>query len=291
MSKASFEIITSSKKESFLIRKFDKKGFTAPFHFHPEYELTFITEGNGKRFVGNNMAGFQNNDLVFIGSNLPHCWKINPAKNTKAGSIVIQFTYDFLGKEFFNLPELSQIQKLLIKSESGIEFRGKIKEQVRESMLSVFNEKNNFKKVIILLEILNKLSISKENILLNKKNNSSIQSDNNRERINKVLAYIVDHFRDEISLNEASQIIGITPNAFCKYFKKLTRKTFMETVIDYRINFATQQIIETDKSIADICFESGFHDMSHFYKMFTSRMEISPLNYRKQFLREISIEE
>ncbi|HUZ60368.1 MAG TPA: cupin domain-containing protein [Hanamia sp.] len=89
MSKASFEIITASKKESFLIRKFDKKGFAAPFHFHPEYELTFITEGNGKRFVGNNMAGFQNNDLVLIGSNLPHCWKINPVKNTKAGSIVI----------------------------------------------------------------------------------------------------------------------------------------------------------------------------------------------------------
>lgn len=291
MSKASFEIITASKKESFLIRKFDKKGFAAPFHFHPEYELTLITEGNGKRFVGNNMAGFQNNDLVLIGSNLPHCWKTNPVKNTKAGSIVIQFNYDFLGKEFFESPAMNLIQKLLKKSESGIEFRGKIKEQIKERMLSVLNEKDNFKKIMTLLEILNKLSITREFILLNKKNTVPMQSDNNRERINKVFAYLVDHFRDEISLNEVSKVIGMTPNAFCKYFKKLTRKTFIETVIDYRINFATQQLVETDKSIADICFESGFHDMSHFYKMFTSRMEISPLNYRKQFLKGIVNEE
>lgn len=286
MSKASFEIITSSKKESFLIRKFDKKGFEAPFHFHPEYELTCVTEGKGKRFVGNNMTGFQNNDLALIGSNLPHCWKLTPSKNSKAGSIVIQFNYDFLGKDFFDSSEMNPIQKLLSRSESGIEFHGKIKEQVKESMLSVLNERNNFKKVIILLEILNKLSVTRDYVLLNKKKSVSIQSDNNRERTNRVFAYIVDHFRDEISLNEASQIIGMTPNAFCKYFKKITRKTFMETVIDYRINFATQQLVETDKTIANVCFESGFRDMSHFYKMFTSRMEISPLNYRKQFLKE-----
>jgi AraC-like DNA-binding protein len=65
----------------------------------------------------------------------------------------------------------------------------------------------------------------------------------------------------------------------------------METVIDYRINYATQQLVETDKSIADVCFESGFRDMSHFYKMFSVRMEVSPLNYRKQFLGETFLEE
>jgi AraC-like DNA-binding protein len=140
--------------------------------------------------------------------------------------------------------------------------------------------------LILFLEVLNKLSLCREYILLNKKNSVSLQSDDNRERINKVLAYIVENFRNEIFLNEASAAIGMTPNAFCKYFKKITRKTFMETVIDYRINFATQQLIETDRSVADICFESGFRDMSHFYKTFSSRMDMSPLNYRKQFLKE-----
>ena len=289
MSKASVEILAPAKRESFLIRQFDKKGFLAPFHFHPEYELTYILEGKGKRFVGNNMSGFQSNDLVFIGSNLPHCWKLAPSKNTKGSSIVIQFTHSFLGTTFFEKPEIANIQKLLKRSEGGIEFRGKIKQQVRENMLQALDEKNNFKKLIILLEVLNRLAVSKEHILLNKNSSVSEQSASNRERISKVFAYIVENFHNQISLNEAAQIIGMTPNAFCKYFKKITRKTFMETVINYRINFATQQLIETDKTIADVCFESGFGDISHFYKMFTSRMEISPLNYRKQFLQETNI--
>ena len=286
MSNASYEILTPSKSESFLIRKFDKKGFAAPFHFHPEYELTFISDGNGKRYVGNNMSGFQKEDLVLIGSNLPHCWKLSQPKNSKAASIVIQFAKDFLGDTFLETPEMKNIQKLLKKSAGGICFHGKIIETAKQNMESILDEKNNFNKLLIFLETLNKLAGTKEYSLLNEKESIYEQSDYTRERINKVYAYIVDNFQDAVCLNEASQIVNMTPNAFCKYFKKITRKTFMEAVIDFRINLATQLLIETDKTIADVCFESGFRDMSHFYKMFTTRMETSPSNYRKQFLLE-----
>ncbi len=289
MLKASFEIITAAKRESFVIKKFDKKGFQAPFHFHPEIELTCITEGKGKRFVGNNMTGFEKSDLVLMGPNLPHCWKLSGSKKDKAGSLVIQFNYDFLGNNFFDSPEMSHVHKLLKRSDVGIEFHGKLKEQVREQMELVMGEKNNFKKLMMMLEILSRLSVSKEYVLLNKKNSVSVQTDDNRERINKVFAYIVENFHDDIFLNKAAAIIGMTPNAFCKFFKKMTRKTFMETVIKYRINFATQLLIETDKSIGDICFETGFRDISHFYKTFSTYMQMSPLNYRKQFLNETYI--
>jgi AraC-like DNA-binding protein len=288
MLKASFEIITPGKKESFVVRKFDKKGFAAPFHFHPELELTFITEGSGKRFVGNRMTGFEKSDLVLMGPNLPHCWKLSIPKN-RAGSVVIHFSQDFLGKGFFETPEMAHVRKLIKRSEAGIEFGGKIRQQVGGQMNLLFDERNHFKKLMLFLEILNLLSTSKEYILLNKNNSVSVQTDDNRERINKVFAYIVENFHDEVFLNKAAAIIGMTPNAFCKFFKKMTRKTFMETVINYRINFATQQLTETDKSISDICFESGFRDVSHFYKTFSTRMKMSPLNYRKQFLNETMI--
>ncbi len=291
MLKASFEIITPAKKESFSIKKFDKKGFLAPFHYHPEIEITYITEGRGKRFVGNNMTGFYESDLVMIGSLLPHCWKLSDSKKNNASSFVIQFNYDFLGKGFFESAELENVRKLINRSEEGIEFRGKINEQAREKIEAAFTEKSHLKKLIMFLEILNLLSLSKEYVLLNKKNSVSVQTDDSRERINKAVGYIVENFRNELSLNKAATITGMTPNAFCKYFKKMTRKTFMETVIHYRINFATQQLTETDKSITDICFESGFRDVSHFYKTFSSKMGISPLNYRKQFLHHTIIDE
>jgi AraC-like DNA-binding protein len=83
----------------------------------------------------------------------------------------------------------------------------------------------------------------------------------------------------------------MTTNAFCKYFKKITRKTFMETIIEYRLNYAIQQLVQTDRPISDIAFESGFGDVSHFYKMFKLKMGLSPLNYRKRFMRSLSGED
>jgi AraC-like DNA-binding protein len=248
--------------------------------------MTYITVGSGRRFVGKKMKGFKKNDLVLVGSDLPHCWKLDTEKNKEGGSVVAQFHHDFLGKHFWQAPEMEPVQKLLKRSGAGIEFRGKIKEEIKDMLDVLFHEKNILSRLIHFLEILNKLSVTKEYTLLNKKNPAAQQSDINRERANKVIAYIVENFHNDVSLNEAAQTIGMTPNAFCKYFKRTTRKTFIEMVTDYRINYATQQLVETEKSIGDICFESGFRDMSHFYKTFTLRMDMSPLNYRKQFLKE-----
>jgi AraC-like DNA-binding protein len=93
-----------------------------------------------------------------------------------------------------------------------------------------------------------------------------------------------------VTLEGAASIANMTPNAFCKYFKKATRKTFMETVIEYRLNYATQQLVQTDKPISEISFDSGFGDVSHFYKMFKSKMQVSPLNYRKRFMSDLQSE-
>ncbi|MEO5909048.1 MAG: AraC family transcriptional regulator [Ginsengibacter sp.] len=284
MSIASYQVILPSKTGSFMIKKFDERGFEAPFHFHQELELTFIIEGKGKRYVGTNMSGFQNNDLVLLGSNLPHCWKL---ENTKGQSMVIQFTHELFEGNFFAMPEMVHLKKLLKKSEGGLLFYGAIREFAKKNLDKLWNEKNQFRRSILLLEILNKLALTRNSMILNEKDLCVKRIDYGSDRINKVYNYIENNFQDTITLREASQIVNMTPNAFCKLFKKITDKTFIETTIDYRINHATKQLIETDKTIAVVCFESGFRDISHFYKMFTLRMGVSPFNYRKQFLKQI----
>ena len=282
-SKALLEALPPSENESFLTRRFGLEGFTAPFHFHPEYEITYILEGSGKRYVGSNMNGFDKDDLVMIGANLPHCWKLSENDNTDASSVVIKFRKDFVGEEFFSVPEMSTILSLLDKSTGGIHFKGKGVLSVKEKMLTLSKERNRLKSFLLLLEILELLSGIKSKKTLNNKQSLKVHENPDSKKVNKVFAYIVDNFQEEVTLAEAAATIIMTTNAFCKYFKKVTRKTFMETVIDYRINYATQQLTETEKSISDICYESGFNDISHFYKTFVSRMDISPLNYRKQF--------
>jgi AraC-like DNA-binding protein len=282
MIKASYEVLQPSSGHSFLVRKFNKLAFDAPYHFHEEFELTYILHGKGKRYV-------TSGDLVLLGSNLPHCWKLeaNQPGEEDASAIVIQFNINFLGDEFFNKVELQNIKKLFQKSASGISFHSGTRITVNRAMKMLAQEKSNFKVLIGLLEILQRLAVSSECELLDPQRSVAEQSRAEQERINPVLAYLVENFRGQISLDQASGIANMTPNAFCKYFKKITRKTFMETVIDYRLNYATQQLVQTDKQISEISFDSGFGDVSHFYKMFKNKMNMSPLNYRKTFMRDL----
>lgn len=289
MIKASYEVLQPASGHSFLLRKFGKMAFDAPYHFHEEIELTYIVHGSGKRYVGNHMEDFSQGDLVLLGSNLPHCWKLDndDPQNEHASAIVIQFNSNFLGEEFFNKAELLGIRKMFQKSGSGMSFNAGTRSSIDHKLEHLAAEKNNFKMLVSLLEILQRLAVSDEYALLDQQRSVAEQSPSEQERINPIFAYLVENFRGQVTLNEAAGIANMTPNAFCKYFKRITRKTFMETVIEYRLNYATQQLIQTDRPISDISFESGFGDVSHFYKMFKHKMHQSPLNYRKNFMREL----
>lgn len=286
MIKPAFEALHPSSNNSFLIRKFEEVAFSAPYHFHPEYELTLILKGEGKRYVGNHMAPYVPGDLVFLGSNLPHCWKTE-SDNTggiNACSIVIQFNYDFFGKTFLNKAEMEPIAQLLKKGNQGVQFHKETSITIKQELILLYKETDPFNRMMMFLNILNQLGRAKDIVLLNQQEPGPKPSPSEREKVNAVLAYIVENFKDEISLEEAAAIAGMTLNAFCKYYKRLTRKTFMETVIDYRINYATQQLIQTDKPVSEICFDCGFGDVSHFYKLFKRKMLLSPLKYRKKFM-------
>ena len=292
MLKASYEVLQLPTGHSFLLRVYDELAFTAPYHFHPEYELTLITGGSGKRYTGHHIGDFNAGDLVLIGPHLPHCWKREPPSPTvtsstyPAGAIVIQFDPDFLGKDLFLTPEFGTIRQLLRNSACGIQFPSTVLSSIRECIRSLASEKNDFKRLMGLLEILQELALVREFVLLDTGRITAALTPTDQERIHPIFAYLVENFRGEVSLGEASASIGMTPNAFCRYFKKITRKTFMETVIEYRLNYATRQLVQTDLPISTICFDSGFGDISHFYKMFRSRMKLSPSNYRRRFRQE-----
>jgi len=200
---------------------------------------------------------------------------------------VIQFTGNFLGDDFFDKYELQDVKRLFQRAGSGISFNGETQTAVNRSLEALVATDNNFNKLTALLDILQRLALSKEYTLLDQNQSIAERTIAEQERINPVYAYLVENFRQQVSLDVAASIANMTPNAFCKYFKKITRKTFMETIIEYRLNYATQQLVQTDKPISEISFDSGFGDVSHFYKMFKVKMHLSPLNYRKKFMRDL----
>lgn len=289
MSKALFESLGTDPATSFHVRYFELERFTVPYHHHPEYELTLILQGSGKRFVGKNMADFEEGDLVFLGSDLPHCWKSdmkNPHQNL-AKSIVIQFQEHFLGPEFFGRPELSAIRNLMKISGGGIQFSKSVTSQVRPLLIGLTEEPNAFLRLTQFLSILNTLAQETAFTLLDPDSTHIARDEGGKERMHKVMGYIVDNFQNDIQLDQIANRIGMSTNAFCKYFKRTTRKTFMETVIEYRINYAAQQLLNTDKAVSEVAFESGFGDVSHFHKLFKRMIKMSPLVYRHHFQKSL----
>lgn len=286
MLKPAFESLSPQSGQSFLMRRFREKAFPSPYHYHPELELTHIIKGEGQRYVGSDMASFAAGDLVMLGPDLPHCWKTERAEkeDINAISIVLQFKEDCFGPGFFNRKEMRLIKTLFDRSAYGICFKGSTAQKGGEWMLQLETETDPFKKMISFFQTFQMLAGSEEYVLLNNETTRLLPSAD-QSRINKVLAYIVDHFRTEISLEKAAEIAGMTTTAFCKFFKRSTRKTFIETVTEYRINYATQQLVYTDHPVSQISFDSGFGDVSHFYKTFRQRKKLSPLQYRNKIMK------
>lgn len=280
-----YEILQTLKPSSFLVREFLVTAFTAPYHYHPEYELTLIINGEGKRFVGSHMESYDAGDIVMVGSNLPHCWKSEKViRNRKTShSIVIQFSADFLGQDFFKNIEMNKIQRLLLRSAQGIAFLSFTQQQAQKKMVVLVEEINNFNRLILLLELLQYLANSSQYRLLDLHGDRANLPDGNQERINNVFAYVVENFRKEISLPEAASIANMTPNAFCKYFKKTTSKTFFDLITEYRLNYALERLVQTNNTVSEICFESGFGNVSHFNKTFKRKIKFTPLEYRNKF--------
>lgn len=284
MLKASPEYVQSRDDHVFLLRNFGAEAFEAPYHFHPEFELTYIVSGVGKRYVGTHMERFDPGDLVLIAPNVPHCWKLDEPVGElfDAEAVVIQFPADMLGSTLSGKEELADIHNLLAQTTVGVCFGKEISMQVG-GMLRGLAAKKGIYGFIGLLDILQQLAEDHTGTTLSDDGAMAVSTLVDHQRMGPVLAYLVEHFRDKVSLSEAASLAHMTPQAFCKYFKKVTRKTFMDMVMDYRINYATQQLVQTDKPVSDIAFESGFTDVSFFHRTFKRRTTLSPLRYRRQF--------
>lgn len=280
--KPSFEAVRAPGEQSFLVRKFEEKSFSAPYHFHPEYELTLILRGGGSRYVGAQINDFASGDLVLLGANLPHCWKTAPSSAGLSSSVVIQFKQDFLGPHFLLKPEMRPIFQLLARSSHGLQFTGDTR-NLQKKILKLLRGRDPLRRVLDFLDLLYELAGTKRFVALSKQNLYAELSGSSQQRVHAVMEYIVEHFQTSISLEAAAEAAHLTPPAFCKYFKKTTRKTFMEAVTDYRLDFALKELAGTDKPVAQIGFDSGFNDISNFHKTFKQKLKTSPLNYRKKF--------
>lgn len=280
--KAVFEQVKSDPSKALLVRHFTMPQFDAPFHFHPEYELTLIVKGEGQRFVGKQVDNFSDGDLVFLGSHLPHCWINHQNENQTelSEAILVQFNQHFLGEDFFNLNEFVAIKMFLDKSKAGFDIQGNDKIKITNRLFEIINA-TPMQQILILMDILDLLSraVQLKPLDLSFAENDFKVSETNR--FQKVFSYLITHYKEDISLAKIAGIADLSPTSFCRYFRSITQQSFVEVLLEFRIKQACHLLLNTDMAIREIAFQSGFYDVPYFNRIFKKKKGISPKQYKK----------
>jgi len=276
------EKILPSHGGSIMVRQFDDVDRnTRPYwHYHPEIEIVYVNGGNGKRHIGSHLSYFNDGELIMIGSNLPHQGFTHRLSFYKRETVV-QMRPDFMGEGFLDVPEMSAIKNLFERSKKGLSFHGNAKEEIGRR-IEILPELSAFERILETIDILNKMASAKEYTILNAKGFSVEIATQDNDRINVVLNHVKNNFQEPVSLAEVADLINMTEPSFCRYFKKITKKTFTQFINEYRLVHASKLLSEGKMSIAQVCYESGFNNYSHFTKLFKNFTGKSPSDYRSE---------
>ena len=274
------------EQRSFIAREIDLGRDTAYIHSHSNYELNYIKRGWGQRFIGDHFSDFSEGDLVLLGPDIPHSWKIE-GNNSKepAQCIVIHFHEMFANSQLVDLPELAQLAGLLEKASKGIHFKIYNNEMVN-SQLEQLSSTPGLAGFISLLQVFDELLKVNKIEILSTGEYTDKRQQKNMDRMTKIYDFVMHHFREEIILQQAADVINMTQEAFCRYFKKQTDRTFFDLLKDVRIGFACKQLLETSRSISEICYESGYNNLAHFNNQFKTIKRMSPRQFRKKLKME-----
>jgi AraC-like DNA-binding protein/quercetin dioxygenase-like cupin family protein len=287
--RAVFEDITAKKgRASFLAYSFTVKGFEFKWHYHPEYELTLIERGSGKRLVGDSYENFEAGDLVLIGPELPHTWASSDKQRGPASAVVIQFPEAFI-ESFLQHNEFLAVRKLLACSRQGLFFSLNTSRALAPGIKEL-TAREGADKVLGLLRILDQLCGHKSQPLASAWF-QPIKGEENERRINKVCRYIQHHSSERISLPKVASLIHLSESAFCKFFKRATGKTFSDYVNDIRIGHACYLLTESDKTIGTIAHETGFESLTYFNRIFLKKKGLRPGEFRKRLRHTGTVKE
>lgn len=277
--------------ENSIVIKGDGIAWDNPWHYHPEIEILHCIKGKGTNFIGNAIRKIEEGELLVLGKNLPHTrqrdrkyYSSHPAEEPE--SIVVQFREDFLGEKFFSMREFSHIRTLLDHATLGLKFFGTTLKDATER-LNAMVFMNPTTAVLELLRMLDGLARSEEFIKLNSVNYVIETHEKSAEKINRVYHFTIENFRESISLDQVAALTDHSAAAFCRYFKSRTRKSYFQYLTEIRIGYACELLREGNMDVTQVCFASGFNNLSNFHKQFKKVMQLTPSEYRHQSMQKV----
>ena len=279
--KTQLETITSQVNRSFSMMFNPNLSDLYFWHFHPEYELVYIEGANGTRQVGDHVSNYEGSDLVLIGSNIPHL-NFDYGIKTDYQKVVVHLKKEFIETNIQPIPELYALNQLFRKSSYGIAFLGAEKLKIGKRLFH-FESLSPFQQYLQLLSILQELAEMDQYELLHEQPYHRNFSDKEHSRLQSIYAFVDKNYHRKITLSEAAKVGNMSKEAFCRYFKKATKYTFIEFLNRYRISQSKQHLI-SGESVSDACYLSGFESLSYYNRIFKKITNENPTNFRKRYL-------
>lgn len=283
MSLPAYRLITPQANRSYVF-KWEQFDLSTRWHYHPELELIYFIKGQTDAVIGDGFQHFEEGDLVILGPSFPHVLQENPEyvktrPDESPFGLILQFTEEFLGPEFILKPELSPIRNLFRKARRGVLFSKTVVEKVSGILLSM-HEMAESRKLIALLDVLIILGESYEYEYMTPEDYVYDHSQD-EERMCAINQYVYKNFKERISIADIAAVANMTETSFCRYFKTRTLKSFTRYVNEIRIAYASRLLNHPRYSVTDVCFESGFNNLSFFTRQFKTIMKQSPQQYQK----------
>lgn len=275
----------SINSELFAVRVTALPFFSSEFHFHEECQLVYVMLSQGKRIIGDSIEPFASDEVVLLGPQIPHVWYNDKhyfdhqASEIHARSIALFFNAEKILQELAMFAPVHKLEAVLQKARRGMKFEGQAKEMLKELLLQI-SSKQGLDRVITLLNIFKILDQSTEYQLLASEGYTNKYLSNDKERIDKVFHYIFENFRKEISLNDVAAIANMNRQAFCRYFKSRTQKTFVAFLNEVRVSHACRLLTESNQPVADLAYDCGFNSITNFNRIFKEIKGRSPRQFR-----------
>ncbi len=284
---ASHEKIALKANESFFIGVFQDNLEKSTWHYHHKLELTFVTEGNGKRIVGDSIEEFHPGDLVFVGVKLPHVWiadknEFGSPTSRSLESVYLQFGAEILPESLLKLPELQNVRRALKLSERGVRITEGTLNEASRLMLEL-PYVDSFTRMVYFYQIMNAIGKSDTNILLASEEYVQTQFRSNNERVTKIHEYLMSHHQEQVNLEHIAALIHLSPGSVCRFFKTQTGMTLFDYLNKIKVDYACSLLLNPDLSITDVAFDCGFKNISHFNKQFKKVAGTTPSEYRRHF--------
>ncbi|MFW6290396.1 MAG: AraC family transcriptional regulator [Mariniphaga sp.] len=264
-----------------------KPRFTYPWHFHSEIEILYVIDGTGTSYVADNIESFESGDLALLGSNLPHFWRSDEkyhahGSDENVNYIVVQFPVDLFRESLFEYPEFHVMQQLFKRASRGLRFEPPFAQKAGKQILKIAYAKG-FERVILLLKLLHQMATTENYRVLAGALYNQQDHDFTNNRLTRILHFISTSYQQKIELEKVAEIAHLHPSAFCRFFREKTGKSLSEYVTDLRISYACKLIIEGKLSVSQICYESGFNNLSNFNRSFKKHTGFTPTDYYRNF--------